>query len=264
LCNPKKSITFALANKKFSIHPIKTEKNMAKSINFKENNFVVRNEYVEMLRVEVNRYKPLEQEEVISLITEAQNGSEMARKRVINANLRLVWSIAASYGTMMEFADMFQNGSVGLCFAVDSYDVSRETKFSTWAAEYIRKQINIGLSNDSRVVRMGEHEIRAKKAYNAKSMDAPICNEDGEEKTLLDFFASNMSADNFSKVEDMRVKINYLMSALKPIEREVVCGLFGLSDTLETENSLSEKFNLTTERIRQIKWEALTKMKEIA
>lgn len=237
---------------------------MKKVINFKENSFVVRNEVIEMLRVEVNRFKVLAHDEVINLIMDAQNGNERARTKVINANLRLVWSIAASYGTMMDFSDMFQNGSIGLCMAIDTYDVSRETKFSTWATEYIRKQINIGLNNDSRVVRMGEHEIRAKKAYNAKSMDAPICNEDGEEKTLLDFFASSMSADNFSKVEDMRVKINYLMSALKPIEREVVCGLFGLSDTLETENSLSEKFNLTTERIRQIKWEALTKMKEIA
>lgn len=237
---------------------------MKKVINFKENSFVVRNEIIEKLRVEVNRFKVLAHDEVINLIADAQNGDERARTKVINANLRLVWSVAASYGTMMEFSDMFQNGSIGLCMAIDTYDVSRETKFSTWATEYIRKQINIGLNNDSRVVRMGEHEIRAKKAYNAKSMDAPICNEDGEEKTLLDFFASSMSADNFSKVEDMRVKINYLMSALKPIEREVVCGLFGLSDTLETENSLSEKFNLTTERIRQIKWESLTKMKEIA
>ena len=237
---------------------------MKKVINFKENSFVVRNEIIEKLRVEVNRFKVLAHDEVINLIADAQNGDERARTKVINANLRLVWSVAASYGTMMNFSDMFQNGSIGLCMAIDTYDVSRETKFSTWATEYIRKQINIGLNNDSRVVRMGEHEIRAKKAYNAKSMDAPICNEDGEEKTLLDFFASSMSADNFSKVEDMRVKINYLMSALKPIEREVVCGLFGLSDTLETENSLSEKFNLTTERIRQIKWEALTKMKEIA
>ena len=237
---------------------------MKKMINFKENGFVVRNEIIEALRVDVNRYKTIENDEVVKLIMDAHNGNERARTKVINANLRLVWSVAASYGTMMDFSDMFQNGSIGLCMAIDTYDVSRETKFSTWATEYIRKQINIGLNNDSRVVRMGEHEIRAKKAYNAKSMDAPICNEDGEEKTLLDFFASSMSADNFSKVEDMRVKINYLMSDLKPIEREVVCGLFGLSDTLETENSLSEKFNLTTERIRQIKWETLEKMKKIA
>jgi DNA-directed RNA polymerase sigma subunit (sigma70/sigma32) len=63
---------------------------MAQTKNFKENNFVVRDENIERMRIEANRYKPLSHDEVINLITEAQNGSEVARKRVINANLRLV------------------------------------------------------------------------------------------------------------------------------------------------------------------------------
>ena len=237
---------------------------MAKSINFKENRNVVRDEYVEILRVEVNRYKPLKQEEVINLITEAQNGSEVARKRVINANLRLVWSIAASYGTMMEFSDMFQNGTIGLCMAVDTFDVSRGTMFSTWALEQVRKYIGIGLDNDSRVVRMGAHEIRAKKNYNAASMDAPLAGDEDGEKTLLDTFASDMRCDNFSEIEAMRVKLNALMKGLKDVEKAVVLGLFGLTDDIETEYTLSKKFNLTEERIRQIKWAALEKMKEMA
>lgn len=237
---------------------------MAKSINFKENNFVVRDEYVEMLRIEVNRYKPLKQEEVINLITEAHNGSQAARKRVINANLRLVWSIAASYGTMMEFADIFQNGTIGLCMAVDTFDVSRETMFSTWALEQVRKYINIGLDTQSRTVRMGAHEIRAKKTNITASMDAPLASDEDGEKTLLDTFASDMKCDNFSEVEAMRVKLNALMKGLKDVEKAIILGLFGLTDDIETEYTLSKKFNLTTERIRQIKWEALTKMKEIA
>jgi RNA polymerase sigma factor (sigma-70 family) len=237
---------------------------MAQTKNFKENNFVVRNEVVEMLRVEVNRFKPLAHDELINLISEAQNGSQAARSKVINANLRLVWSIAASYGTMMEFADMFQNGTIGLCLAVDSFDVSRETMFSTWALEQVRKYINIGLDTQSRTVRMGVHEIRAKKTNIAASMDAPLASDEDGEKTLLDTFASDMKCDTFSEVHDMRVKLNYLFSALKPIEREVVCGLFGLTDGMETEYTLSKKFNLTEERIRQIKWEALEKMKKIA
>jgi RNA polymerase sigma factor (sigma-70 family) len=237
---------------------------MAQTKNFKENNFVVRNEVVEMLRVEVNRFKPLAHDELINLISEAQNGSQAARNKVINANLRLVWSIAASYGTMMEFADMFQNGTIGLCLAVDSFDVSRETMFSTWALEQVRKYINIGLDTQSRTVRMGVHEIRAKKTNIAASMDAPLASDEDGEKTLLDTFASDMKCDTFSEVHDMRVKLNYLFSALKPIEREVVCGLFGLTDSMETEYTLSKKFNLTEERIRQIKWEALEKMKKIA
>jgi len=237
---------------------------MAKSINFKENRNVVRDDYVEMLRVEVNRYKPLKQEEVINIITEAHNGSQAARNKVINANLRLVWSIAASYGTMMEFSDMFQNGTIGLCMAVDTFDVSRETMFSTWALEQVRKYINIGLDTQSRTVRMGVHEIRAKKTNIAASMDAPLASDEDGEKTLLDTFASDMRCDNFSEIEAMRVKLNALMKGLKDVEKAVILGLFGLTDDIETEYTLSKKFNLTEERIRQIKWETLEKMKELA
>lgn len=257
----KKMPTFALANKKLSIHPIKIKKVMAKTINFKENNFVIRNEYVEMLRVEVNRYKPLSCDDTISLISEAQNGSQTARNKVINANLRLVWSIAASYGTMMEFADMFQNGTMGLCIAVDTFDTSRGTMFSTWALEQVRKYINIGLDNDSRVVRVPKH-LR-QNAYIATSMDAPLASDEDGEKTLLDTFASDMKCDNFSELEAMKVKLNALMKGLNDIEKAVVLGLFGLTDGIETEYTLSKKFDYTKERIRQIKFEALEKMRNI-
>ena len=237
---------------------------MAKSINFKNNNNVVRNENIERMRVQIYGYKTLSDDEVRNYITKAQNGSQRAKDEVIKANLRLVWSIAASYGTMMDFEDMFQNGSIGLCKAVETFDVSRGTMFSTWALEQVRKYINIGLDNESRTVRMGAHFIKAKENYNTSSVDAPIGNEEGEEKTLLDFMASDMSADNFSEVEDMRVKINSLMKGLKGIEKSVVCGLFGFGCAEETEYTLSKKFDLTEERIRQIKWEALKKMQELA
>ena len=236
---------------------------MAQTKNFKGNKHVVRNEVIDAILSQINRYKPLSNNEVRELITMAHNGSEVARNKVINANLRIVWSIAASYGTIMPFEDMFQNGSIGLCKAVDTFDVSRGTMFSTWALEQVRKYINIGIDNDSRVVRMGVHEIRAKKSYNAASMDAPLASDEDGEKTLLDTFASDMKCDTFSDKEDMRVKINYLLGGLKEVERAIVCGLFGLTDSIETEYTLSKKFDYTEERIRQIKWDALAKMKEM-
>ena len=238
---------------------------MAKSINFKENRFFNGlTENIERMRVEINAYKRLSVSETMNLITKAQNGSQRAKDEVVRANLRLVWSIAASYGTIMDFEDMFQNGTIGLCMAVDTFDVSRGTMFSTWALEQVRKYIGIGLDNDSRVVRMGAHEIRAKKNYNAASMDAPLASDEDGEKTLLDTFASDMRCDNFSEIEAMRVKLNVLMKGLKDVEKAVVLGLFGLTDDIETEYTLSKKFDLTEERIRQIKWAALEKMKELA
>ena len=239
---------------------------MAQTKNFKGNNHVVRNEVIDAMLSQINRYKPLSDSEVRELITMAHNGSEVARNKVINANLRIVWSIAASYGTIMAFEDMFQNGSIGLCKAVDTFDVSRGTMFSTWALEQVRKYIGIGLTDESRTVRQGAHMVKAKADYYAASMDAPLGNEDGDEKTLLDTFASASRADNLTDAADMKLKIEYLMRGLDEREKAIVCGLFaiGCAEGEWTEGTLAKRFNLTEERVRQIKWETLKKMREMA
>ena len=235
-----------------------------KTINFAENNHVVRNENINRYMSEINAVKPISEDELINLIIAAQNGNQRAREKAINANLRIVWSIAAHYNGMDNFEDILQNGNYGLCIAIDTFNVSRGTMFSTWALEQIRKYINIGLTDESRTIRMGAHLVKGKKEYNTTSFDAPIGNEDGEEKTLLDFTPSDLSADNFSKREHDIAKINYLMRGLSDNEKEIVCGLFGFGCREYTQYELSIKFNLTEERIRQIKWTAIEKMKQMA
>lgn len=71
-----------------------------KTINFKENNSVRRNDCLSIYMSEMNARKPLSDSEVRELIAKAQNGSQRARNKVIEANLRIVWSIAASYNGM--------------------------------------------------------------------------------------------------------------------------------------------------------------------
>lgn len=230
-----------------------------KTINFNENNHVVRNEGLDLYMSQMNARKPLTDDEVRELIIKAQKGDERARNKVVEANLRIAWSIAAHYNGMDVFEDILQNANYGLVIAVDTYDVSRETKFSTWALENIRKYINIGLTDESRVVRQGAHQIKCE--YSATSFDAPMGNDDGEDKTLLDFFASDSKTDNFSDVEHMRAQINYLMNGLKDKEKEIICKLFGFGCREYTQLELSMQYNYTEERIRQIKFEALAKMK---
>lgn len=237
---------------------------MQKSVNFKENRNVVRNENIERMRIEMERHNTLTDDEVKELIIKAHNGSQMARNKVVNANLRIVWSIAASYGTMDAFEDIYQNGCIGLVNAVDTFDVSRGTMFSTWALEYIKKYINIGITNESRTIRMGAHLVKGKNPYIASSMDAPLADDEEGKKTLLDTFASDMRADNFSEKEAMRVKLFALMRGLSDTEKAVVCGIFGFGTEEISEYTLSKKFNLTEERIRQIKWTAIEKMRELA
>ena len=237
-----------------------------RTINFKENKNVVRNEGLSIYMSEMNARKPLSDSEVRELITKAQNGSQRARNKVVEANLRIVWSIAKYYNGMDQFEDILQNGNYGLCMAVDTFDVSRGTMFSTWALEQVRKYIGIGLTDESRTVRQSAHMVKAKADYYTASMDAPLGNEDGDESTLLDTFASASRADNLTDVADMKLKIEYLMRGLDEREKAIVCGLFaiGCAEGEWTEGILAKRFNLTEERVRQIKWETLKKMREMA
>ena len=239
---------------------------MKKSINFRENNNVRRDKTLDIYMSEMNRHKPIPDTELRGLIEEAQHGNQRARTNVINANLRIVWSIAKSYNGMDNFADILQNGNIGLCVAVDTFDVSRGTMFSTWALEQIRKYIGIGLTDESRTVRQGAHMVKAKAEYHAASMDAPLASDEDGDKTLLDTFASSSKADSLTDEADMKLKISYLMRGLDEREKAIVCGLFaiGCDEGEWTENTLAKRFNLTAERVRQIKWETLKKMKEMA
>lgn len=233
-------------------------------ISFKETSNVVRNENLNIYLSQMNASKETLSDDVMrDLIAKAQNGNERARQRVINANLSLVWSIAKAY-KMDIFEDVLQNGNYGLCVAVDTFDVSRGTKFSTWAVEYVRKYINIGLTDESRTVRVAKHLVYGGATYHSTSMDAPISNEDNEEKTMYDFMPSNSRADDLTDKADTITKINHLLGGLTDREKAIICGLFGFGCDEETEYTLSIRFGLTEERIRQIKWDALKKMQEMA
>lgn len=238
---------------------------MKKSINFAENQNVRRNNTLDIYLSNMNRHKQVSDAELRDLITKAQNGNKRARSKAIEANLRIVWSIAASYNGMDVFEDILQNANYGLCVAVDTFDVSRGTMFSTWALEQIRKYICIGLTDESRTIRQGAHFVKAKANYQAASMDAPLGSDEDGEKTLLDTFSSDSRADNLTDAADMRLKIEYLMNGLDEREKAIVCGLFaiGCEEGRWTEGTLAKRFNLTEERVRQIKWEALKKMQQM-
>ena len=236
-----------------------------KYINFKENSNVVRTQSTSIYLADLNNCKTMNENELVITIRKAQNGDKRAFDKAVESNLRIVWSIAAHYQYLDNFNDILQNGNIGLIKAVETFDVSRGTKFSTWALEQIRKYILMGVDNESRVVRQGAHEIKAKSNYSAVSMDAPISNSEGEDKTYLDTFASDLSADNFSHKESMQYKLNCLLNDLPNREKDILCMLFGFGyDREYSQYEVAKKYDMTEERVRQLKFVALDRIKELA
>jgi RNA polymerase primary sigma factor len=109
---------------------------------------------------EIGRVPLLTAEEEVSLAKRIERGDESARQQLIEANLRLVVSIAKRYvGRGMLFLDLIQEGNVGLMRAVEKYDWRRGYKFSTYATWWIRQAITRGVADQARTIRVPVHMV---------------------------------------------------------------------------------------------------------
>ena len=108
----------------------------------------------------IGRVKLLGGPEEIELARRALKGDEFARKRLIQANLRLVVSVAKRYQNKgMPLLDLIQEGNVGLIKAVEKFDPERGYKFSTYATWWIRQGITRALADKSRTIRVPVHMV---------------------------------------------------------------------------------------------------------
>lgn len=118
------------------------------------------NDPVRMYLKEIGRVDLLTAEEEIALAERIEQGDEEARKRLAEANLRLVVSIAKRYvGRGMLFLDLIQEGNMGLIKAVEKFDYRKGFKFSTYATWWIRQAITRAIADQARTIRIPVHMV---------------------------------------------------------------------------------------------------------
>ena len=115
---------------------------------------------VRMYLKEIGKVPLLSTEEEIELAKRIELGDEAAKKRLAEANLRLVVSIAKRYvGRGMQFLDLIQEGNLGLIKAVDKFDYTKGYKFSTYATWWIRQAITRAIADQARTIRIPVHMV---------------------------------------------------------------------------------------------------------
>ncbi|MGF2617117.1 RNA polymerase sigma factor RpoD [Rossellomorea vietnamensis] len=118
------------------------------------------NDPVRMYLKEIGRVDLLSAQEEISLANRIEDGDEEAKRRLAEANLRLVVSIAKRYvGRGMLFLDLIQEGNMGLIKAVEKFDYRKGFKFSTYATWWIRQAITRAIADQARTIRIPVHMV---------------------------------------------------------------------------------------------------------
>ena len=131
---------------------------------------------------EIGRVPLLTAEEEIELATRTAQGDKYARKRLSEANLRLVVSIAKRYvGRGMQFLDLIQEGNLGLIKAVEKFDYTKGYKFSTYATWWIRQAITRSIADQARTIRIPVHMVET--ITKVKKVSSQLLHENGHEPT---------------------------------------------------------------------------------
>ncbi len=239
-----------------------------------------------------------EREELERLVEQG----ELARRRFIQSNLRLVVSIAKRYQhSGLPFLDLVQEGNLGLIRAVEKFEYRRGFKFSTYATWWIRQAISRAIADKGRTIRVPVHMIdtiiqvqiaeadlvkrlgrqptdeeiaveaglSADRVANAKrvapepvSLSEPV----GEDNAVLgDFIEDTDAADPF-EMALLGTRLEELVAVLDVLserERQVITMRYGLNGTEPcTLDEVGRRFHITRERVRQIEAKALLKMRE--
>ena len=225
---------------------------------------------------------------------------ERARQRLIEANLRFVITVANQYRQHnMELADLISEGNIGLIKAAERFDDTRGFKFVSYAVWWIRQSIQQAISEQEQIIRMPLNQQGLQQMYNlllnetmqteqrrptaeefaafagidikkaedtlngflaTVSMDAPI-REDAD-MTIVDNLSSGNRSDQMMERESMKNDLHkLLLLSLTKKERAIISRTYGLNGQEETLGDVGLDMGLSRERVRQIKENALRKIR---
>ncbi len=176
---------------------------------------IITDDPVKVYLKEIGRVPLLTPEEEIDLSIKIAEGNKYAKKRLSEANLRLVVSIAKRYvGRGMQFLDLIQEGNLGLIKAVEKFDHTKGFKFSTYATWWIRQAITRAIADQARTIRIPVHMVET--INKVKKVSSQLLHKNGHEPTAEEIAAElEMPPDKVREI--MRV-------AQEPVSLETPIG----------------------------------------
>ena len=244
---------------------------------------------------EIGRIPLLTAEEELELGRQIAEGDTEARRKMEEANLRLVVAVAKHYaGKGMQFMDLIQEGNIGLMRAVEKFDYTKGSKFSTYAVWWIKEAILRALDSQSREIRVpvrvaqnmnkiskterkmeqtlgrevaAEEIAKELQSYikNPVSLETPVGDE--ENSNLEDFIEDTQEPTPEEAVAALvqKEEVQEMLSTLTEKEQKILRLRYGLEDgNVHTLEETGQILGVTRERIRQLESRALEKLRKSA
>ena len=226
----------------------------------------------------VNREKMLAK---IMLNDPTPEQKEQIEKELMLGNLRFVISVARDYQNQgVDLPDLIAEGNHGLLKAIRNFDWSKGNRFISYAVWWVRQSIFQCLNEHARTIRLPANvvqevqkakKLEGKENYEMSSklqnlpyttnLDRPI-NEEGDTLvTIIENENAENPEDIFDTEEQLKIELRKIMTVLDDREMVIIGDYFGLTGTPRTLSDIGDDFNLTKERVRQIKEKALRKLR---
>ena len=203
------------------------------------------------------------------------------KKEILEGNLRIVITVSKQYQNQgLDFPDLIAEGNYGLMKAIENFDWSKKLRFISYAVWWVRQSILQSLNENARTIRLPVNVVqelhKAKKELDNSgvelpekfvslpytvNLDSPL-NEEGD--TLMDVL-NNPNAEladaDMNTEQTLKDMLLGMLDVLDERERIIVEDYFGLSGSTRTLEDIGNDFDLTKERVRQIKEKALRKLR---
>ena len=250
---------------------------------------------------DVSRQPMISQEEEIELTKKIKEGNEAAVKKLVEANLRFVISVAKQYQNKgLALVDLIQEGNIGLIEAARKFDETRGFRFISYAVWWIRQAIIKALSDQCRTIRVPANQVVYMNKINkvieqfeqqhgrkpsigeleeltdidhdticltmsamnrSVSLESPIKDEDAS--CLLDIIPNDgvVSTDTEVSKNDLSNEIERILSKLSYRDRDILRMSFGIGMNPMTNEEIARRFGIGSERVRQIQHSAINYLK---
>ncbi len=250
---------------------------------------------------EIGKYELISVEEEVELAQRIRRGDQRAIDKLTRANLRFVVSVAKQYQNQgLSLPDLINEGNLGLIKAAEKFDETRGFKFISYAVWWIRQSIMQAINEQSRIVRLPLNQVSSLSKYKKAvskfeqenerrpspeeladlleqskdkvmdtmrvsgrhvSVDAPFVS--GEDQNLLDVLENHDSpkADTQLLDESLSKEIDRAFATLTERERNILRLAFGIGMPEMSLEEIGEQYDLTRERVRQIKEKAIRKLR---